>query len=132
MDKWGFTPVVVQQQSAASSSSEFAKNTGKLIIDKLKPDPEGLADNKFTARDVDLMVSLFDPYRYDITEYKGWDLTRLRGTHREFNINLNRNGISRATCQLYFNGAASFFKELPATPSSQIYENIEKWETLTI
>lgn len=42
MDKWGFTPVVVQQQSAASSDSEF-KSSGKLIIEKVKPTPEGLA-----------------------------------------------------------------------------------------
>lgn len=78
------------------------------------------------------MVSLFDPSRFDLTEYKGWDLTRLGGNHREFSIDLNRNGISRATCQLYFNGATSFFKELPKTPSEEVYRDISMWEAIKI
>lgn len=131
MDKWGYIPVVVQQQSAASGTQEFTKN-GKLILERVKPNPEGLGDNKLTARDCDLMVSLFDPSRFDLTEYKGWDLTRLGGNHREFSIDLNRNGISRATCQLYFNGATSFFKELPKTPSEDVYRDISMWESIKI
>jgi hypothetical protein len=132
LDKWGYIPVVVQQQSADSSNSEFTKNSGKLIIDKVKPTPEGLGDNKYVSRDCDLMVSLFDPSKYDISQYRGWDLDRLMGSHREFIINLNRNGISKAHCQLYFNGAVSYFKELPDEPIESIYKNIENWENLTI
>lgn len=131
-DRWGFSPVVVQQQSAASSDSEFTKNSGKIILEKVKPNPEGLADAKYTARDLDLMMSLFDPSKYDISQYRGWDLDRLKGCHREFIINLNRNGISNAHCQLYFNGATSYFKELPDVPSESVYKSIENWETLTI
>lgn len=78
------------------------------------------------------MISLFDPSKYDLASYRGWDLNRLGGNHREFIINLNRNGISRAHCQLYFNGAVSYFKELPEEPSEAVYNAINKWEGLTI
>ena len=49
-DKWNYIPVVVQQQSADSSRAQF-NYRGDTIIDKIRPDSEGLADNKYTARD---------------------------------------------------------------------------------
>lgn len=126
-DMWGYIPVVVQQQSAASSSinQSFSK---KQALELVKPDPEGLADNKYTARDCDLMLSLFNPVRYDISDYKGWNLDRMGDFHRELKINLNRNGISNAASQLYFNGASSYFSELPMSPSEDLYREIERLE----
>lgn len=124
-DKWGYIPTVVQQQSAASSSLKQGGNK-KAALELVRPDQEGLADNKYTARDVDLMLSLYNPSRYDIDEYRGWDLNRIGDYHREVNINLNRNGISKATCQLYFNGASSYFSELPAQASEEVHRDIER------
>jgi len=43
-DKWQYTPVIVQQQSADSSRAQFTLK-GDTIIDKIKPDAEGLAEN---------------------------------------------------------------------------------------
>jgi len=111
-DRWKYTPTVVQQQSADSSRAQF-NYRGDTIIDKIKPDSEGLADNKYTSRDVDLMVSLFYPKRYNIDKYENVDLDRFGDSHREFTINLNRNGISNASIQLLFLGSSSYFEELP-------------------
>lgn len=113
-DRWKMVPVVVQQQSADSSRAQF-NYRGDTIIDKIRPDSEGLADNKYTARDVDLMVSLFYPRRYNLDKYEGIDLERMGDHHREFMINLNRNGISNASIQLFFLGSSSYFSELPGT-----------------
>lgn len=130
-DKWKYIPVVVQQQTANSSDGQWT-GSGRFVIDKVKPTPEGLADNKYTARDVDLMLSLFDPSRFGLSEYKSWDLNRLFGYHREANINLNRNGVSNLSCPLYFNGAASYFKELPNSAEEKVYDEISRLERLTI
>jgi len=123
-DKWNYIPVVVQQQSADSSRAQF-NYRGDTIIDKIRPDSEGLADNKYTARDVDLMVSLFYPRRYNLDKYEDIDLTRLGDSHREFMINLNRNGISNASIQLLFLGSSSYFAELPQSLSEFDYMNYE-------
>ena len=124
-DKWRYIPTIVQQQSADSSRAQF-NYRGDTIIDKIKPDPEGLSDCKYTARDVDLMVSLFYPRRYNIKKYEGIDLERLGDNHREFIINLNRNGISNATIQLLFLGSSSYFEELPRELSEFDYIKYEE------
>jgi len=124
-DKWGYSPVVIQQQAADSSRAQFTTR-GDTIIDKIKPDQEGLADNKYTARDVDLMISLFNPNRYNIKNYEDVDLTKLRDSHREFMINLNRNGISNASIQLFFLGSSSFFEELPSNMNEFDYNRYQQ------
>lgn len=124
-DSWGYIPVIVQQQTADSSKAQFTYR-GDTIIDKVKPDAEGLADSKYTARDVDLMLSLFNPTKYKIKYYEGVDLVRMGDNHREFAINLNRHGISNATVQFYFLGSSSYFSELPKEMSEKDYEKIEE------
>jgi hypothetical protein len=111
-DKWHYIPTIVQQQSADSTRAQF-NFKGDTIIDKIKPDAEGLADQKATSRDIDLMLSLFYPKRYNIDTYEDIDLNRMGDNHRELMINLNRSGISNASIQLLFLGSSSFFSELP-------------------
>jgi len=123
-DKWRYIPVIVQQQSADSSRAQFTLK-GDTIIDKIKPDAEGLADNKATSRDIDLMLSLFYPKRYNLDEYEGIDLERLGDNHREFMINLNRSGISNASIQLFFLGSSSYFSEFPQKLTEFDYSKYE-------
>lgn len=119
-DLWNYSPIIVQQQTADSSKAQFTVR-GDTIIDKIKPSQEGLADNKYTARDADLMVSLFYPYKYNIKYYEDIDLGKVGDSHREFMINLNRNGISNASLQLFFLGSSSYFEELPREPNDFDY-----------
>ena len=128
-DKLGYTPVIVQQQSAQSTTQQFT-NTGNSILDRVKPNREGLADNKATGLDVNLMLGIFSPYLYGETEYNGWDLTRLRDNHREMIILLNRNGKSNASIDLYFNGAVNYFRELPKEPTEKVYNYVERLRKL--
>jgi hypothetical protein len=111
-DRFNYTVVNIQQQSADSAKQQFDYK-GNSIIDKIRPTPDGLADMRLSARDVNLMMSLFNPTAYNIDEYEGIDLRRLGRWHRELFINLNRDGMSNANIQLYFNGAVNEFQELP-------------------
>jgi hypothetical protein len=124
-DRYNYTPVGVQQQSADSLSMQFT-NRGDNILEKVKPSPEGLANCKDTRQDVNLMIGIFSPYKYKEEEYEGWDLTRIRDNHREISILMNRNGKSNATVQAYFNGAINLFKELPRDPNLSIYRFVDK------
>lgn len=111
-DKYKGAMVLVQQQALAGEQQQYT-SSGKSIVEKLKPDSATLATNKETSRDVNLMLGLFNPGRYGFETYKDYDLRRLKDNHRELLILLNRDGISSASIDLYFNGAASFFSELP-------------------
>ena len=124
-DRWGYIPVIVQQQSADSSKAQF-NFRGDTVLEKIKPDLEGLSDNKYTARDCDLMISLFYPARYNLDKHEGVDLKKMGNEHREFMINLNRHGISNASIQLYFLGSSSYFSELPTKLNDKIYEQIKE------
>jgi hypothetical protein len=125
-DKYKCCVVNIQQQSAASEAQQFT-NKGTTIVDKLKPSADGLADNKLCGRDCNLMLGLFHPARYDIQEYKGWDLSRVGRNHRELLILLNRDGEGSASLPLYFNGSSNYFRELPKEPSREVYARIENW-----
>lgn len=118
-DRFKYIIVNVQQQAAASESLENFK------ADKLQPSANGLGDNKLTARDADCILGLFAPSRHKIRQYEGYDITKLQDNHRELSVIMNRRGNSVST-QLYFNGAISYFKELPPANemTEEIYNNI--------
>lgn len=122
-DRFGATVVNIQQQMPTSEEEQF--NFGKSVINKVKPSAAKLGDNKSTARDCDIMLSLFDPARYNTTTYKGLDLTEMEGTHRELYINLNRHGMSSASIQLIFNGASNHFEEIDTKDLMSVYYKIK-------
>lgn len=124
--KYAFT--LIQQQSASATEQQFT-NRGDTVLEKVKPSREGLTGNRDSGQDCTLMLGIFSPYKYKEESYEGWDLTRLRDYHREISVLLNRDGRSNITEQVFFNGACSFFKELPldAQPDvkQKIYNTIE-------
>ena len=111
-DKFNYTPVNVQQQSADSAKQQFDYR-GRSIIEKIRPSPDGLADCRLTSRDVNVMLSLFNPTSYNLEEYEGINLDKIGRWHRELYLNLNRDGLSNVQVQLFFNGACNEFIELP-------------------
>lgn len=106
-NKFNYIPVVVQQQASAQESLENKK------YNKLKPTLDGLADNKMTQRDANVVLGLFSPYRHEIPDYFGYDVTFFKDNIRFLEILANREGLSNMTCPLYFDGAVNYFKELP-------------------
>ena len=121
------SPVLIQQQSAQSTTQQFTTG-GTSILDRVRPTREGLAGCKDTGQDCTLMIGIFSPYKYAVSIYEGWDLTKLKDYHREITIMLNRSGKC-VTTQMYFNGANSYFSELPLLPSyeaDKVYNFVEK------
>lgn len=123
---WGYSPIAVQQQASDVERKQYTYK-GDNIVDKLKPTPDGLGDNKMTQRDFDLLLGLFSPSRYSIDTYEDFDLTRLKDSYREMSILLNRGGEGLAAIDLYFDGATNFFKEMPSADllSESDYRNIQ-------
>ena len=66
-------------------------------------------DNKLA----DIVLGLFSPIRFGITEYFGYDITILKDHIRFLEVIVNRNGEMGGILPLWFDGAVCDFKELP-------------------
>lgn len=119
-NRYNISPVVVQQQAAASESTENFK------LNKLRPTAIGLSDTKYTARDCSMMIGLFAPVRHDIREYFGYDVTRLKDHLRFMEIVVNREGEQNGICPLFFDGACNAFFELPKPSDEELNKFYEK------
>lgn len=128
-DVWKYIIVNIQQQSAEQEKQQF-NNFGGNIINKLRPSADGLGDNKLTGRDCNLMIGLFAPFRYEIPQYNGFDISLLKDNYRELIITLNRDGEGFFSSDLLFNGAVNYFEEAPDTKTKRLspddYERIIK------
>lgn len=106
-NKYNYSPVVVQQQAFAGESLEAIKEQ------KLRPTIANLADSKYTARDCNTCLGLFSPYKFELRDYKKYDITRLKDNCRFLEVLVNRGGIMGGIIGLYFNGESCYFEELP-------------------
>jgi len=117
-DRWKYIPVLVQQQALAQESVE------NLKADMIRPSAQGLAENKLTSRDCDMMIGLFSPAKFRKAEWEGYDIRKLKDSFRELSIPTNRRG-NNIIVGLYFDGMTNFFKELPkAEEMTEQYYNL--------
>jgi len=119
-DKWKYIPVIVQQQAADSEKQQFT-HSGQSMVNKIKPSPDGLGNNKEIGRDCNYMLGLFSPNRYDIKSYGGYDLTRLKDSHRDLSIIFSRHSSGSQSVGLLFLGAVNYFEELPKQMEEKNY-----------
>lgn len=75
------------------------------------------------------MLGLTNPYAAHIQTYPGstgYDITKLRDHQRFLEVMLSRDGTANAVKALYFDGAVSYFKELPGPKTEGYAEYMEK------
>ena len=82
------------------------------------PTAATLGDSKYTARDADLVLGLFDPSKFGLSTWLGYkiddsDRMGLRNYGRFLYVIANRNGEMGGVCPLFFDGAVCDFEELP-------------------
>jgi hypothetical protein len=77
-----------------------------------------------------MCLGLFSPFKYELKEYMGYDITKLRDNIRFLEVLINRNGSMGGIIGLYFDGAVNYFKELPkpdeVTKLTKIYDYLRK------
>ncbi len=106
-NRFKYIPIAIQQQMSSQESLENKK------FNKLKPSLDGLADNKTTQRDFDYILGLFSPFRHELPDYLGYDITFFKDNIRFLEILGGREGGGGTICPLYFDGAVNYFTELP-------------------
>lgn len=129
-NKFNYIPVVIQQQSQENQSNDAVK------LGRLRPSVSGLSDSKYTSRDCDVMLGLFNPYSYDLDSYLGYDIKQLKGNARFLEIVVNRHGVSNGICPLMFLGEVCHFRELPLPNDvinmNKVYNSLSELKKNTI
>lgn len=107
------TCVIIHQQALEAEKQQFT-NQGGSIIDKIKPSVATLGGTKEVIRSYHLLFSIFNPHKFKIPDYKGYDIKRIGNNFRELEVLKNNDGIGdNVSVPLFFDGAAEYFRELP-------------------
>ena len=115
-NRFNYIPVVVIQQAIAGENIEHKK------AGALRPSVANLGDNKLIARDCNMMIGIFSPFKHEIPEYMGYDITKFKDNIRFMEIIISRDGGAGTICPLYFDGAVTYFKELPRSDDKESME----------
>lgn len=110
---WNWTVVNIVQTALETDRQQFDLMRGKQVIEKVEPNMSSLGDNKMIARDHHLILALFSPARFGIDEYEGYDINKLEDKFRALIILKSNFSISNRKLPLFFNGACSYYAELP-------------------
>lgn len=123
-NRYNVTPVLVQQQAFDMESLDAFK------ANKLRPTAQGLADSKYSGRDCNMLLGLFNPFKHELPEYQKYDITKLKDKCRFLEVVLNRGGSSGGLIGLYFDGAVCEWAELPrsenTTELQKVYNYINR------
>ena len=118
-NRYNFSPVIVQQQAFENEGIENIK------LNRVRPTVAGAADSKYTMRDCNVALGIFSPFKYELKEYFGYDISKLRDNCRFLEVLINRGGSPGGIIALYFDGAANYFSELPKADDPKI-QNVYK------
>ena len=128
-NRYHYTIVNIQQQAFESESNESFK------LGRVRPSAVGLGDSKYTSRDANVVLGLFSPFRFGITEYFGYDITILKDRIRFLEVITNRDGEMGGILPLWFDGAVCEFKELPKPDDkagmNKVYAECKRLDALT-
>ena len=117
-NRFNYIPVVVIQQAIAGENIEHKK------AGALRPSVANLGDNKLIARDCNMMIGIYSPFKHEIPEYMGYDVTKFKDNIRFMEIIISRDGGAGTICPLYFDGAVTYFKELPRSDDKESMEKV--------
>ena len=111
-DFYGYSPVVVSQFNRDISNPFRIKNGD------VEPQLEDFADSSQTQNDADVVLALFDPMRYKVTDPSGYNLDKLKDEYgakyyRSLRLIKNSYGEDDVRIGLGFMGQIGMFKELP-------------------
>lgn len=84
-NRYGFSPVVIQQQAFEQEGNEAFK------LNKVRPSVAGLGDSKYTSRDSNVVLGLFSPMRFGLSEYMGYNITKFKDNIRFLEVIVNRD-----------------------------------------
>lgn len=120
-DLFGFSPINIQQLNRSVSG------TDRLKLNDVKPKLSDIADTSDLARDADVVIAIFDPYRYlqegATTDLIGYNLAQLKDQkgvkfYRSLHILKNSFDVEGVTAGVAFYPFTGSIKAMPKDPKS--------------
>lgn len=114
----------IQQFNQSLNSVERAKFKG---VD-LSPQQNDFKDTSNPYTDADVVLGLMNPWKMDMEECLGYDLTVLKDSFRMIKVIKNRKGGDNKAIGMYFNPSAGSFYELPLLNTKElqdVYNNVK-------
>lgn len=133
MDKISSHQVQFRNRCKFTFANLMQVNRSVNDVDRIKLQRDkfflSLSDIKNTgnpAEDCDTAIGIFNPNNYEFSNYRGYNITRLKDRSRFLNIVKNRDGEAHKSLGLLFLGEVGFFKEFPhvVDMTNEIYEKI--------
>ena len=120
-DFYGYSPVLVSQFNRDISNPIRIKNGD------VEPQLEDFAESSSTQNDADVVLALFDPMRYKVSDPSGYDVDKLKDEFgakyfRSLRLIKNSYGEDDVRIGLAFLGQIGMFKELPRLKDMSDYE----------
>lgn len=106
---FGYSSYLLQQFNRSISNVERAKYSGI----ELAPNDSDFSDTSNTYQDADVVLALFNPQKYNLKEYAGYNLFLLKGKFRSGHVLKNRYGEDNKVIGLHFLGKVNYIQELP-------------------
>lgn len=114
--------MLIQHQAQDKEGNESFK------LDRIKPTSDGMADAKTTVRDCNMVIGLYSPFKFGKDFYEGYDIKKFRNNIRFMEVLEDRDyGANNQICPLYFDGASSYFSELPRPDDKAGIEKVYKF-----
>ena len=117
-NRYHYSPIIIQQQAFESEGNDAFK------LGRVRPSVAGLGDSKYVSRDANIVLGLFSPFRFGITEYFGYDISILKDHIRFLEVIVNRDGEMGGLLPLWFDGAVCDFKEMPKADDTAALSSI--------
>lgn len=129
-NKFRYIPVIIQQQSTETADLEAFK------ANKIRPTTAGLSDSKYTARDCNTMLGIVNPFKFEIPTYLKYNVEKFQDNIRFLEVVIQRGGVAKGICALFFDGATCFFSQLPEhnelSKINKYYEYLAKMRQIPI
>jgi len=112
--------VSVHQQEMAGENNDNFK------LGRLEPSETKLGDNKIVGRDYMVTIGLFNPIKYNLSNYLDYNVRDFEDHFRTVHVLKHRNGIAGIVKAMWFDGVGNKFTELPKAKSPELITFINK------
>lgn len=106
-NKCFYSPVLVQQLNRSMSSADRFK------LERVEPQLSDFKESGNTQEDANVVLALFSPKRYEISEFRNYNIKELRDRFRSLSILKNRDGEADKIMGMTFIGEVGAFIEMP-------------------
>lgn len=103
---------------AVSQFNRGIEGMDRKQLDSQEPQLSDFKETGSTQEDANIVIGLFNPFRYGIKEHRGYPVSQLKRRYRSAHILKNRGGSDGLVVGLHFMGEIGKFRELP--PSDKI------------